>query len=53
METADISASDTNEAFLQTAECFLPASLEIKLCMILQKFIIFFLWQDVLVVKLL
>lgn len=42
METADMSASDTNETFLQTAECFLPASLEIKLCMILQKFIFFF-----------
>lgn len=42
METADMSASNTNEAFLQTAECFLPASLEIKLCMILQKFIFFF-----------
>lgn len=53
METADISASDTNETFLQTAECFLPASLEIKLCMILQKFIIFFLWRNDLVVKLL
>lgn len=37
-----MSASDTNETFLQTAECFLPASLEIKLCMILQKFIFFF-----------
>lgn len=53
METADLSTSDTNETFLWTAECFLPASLEIKLCMILQKFIIFFLWQSDLVVKLL
>lgn len=42
METADLSASDRNETFLWTAKCFLPASLEIKLCMILLKFIIFF-----------
>lgn len=53
METADISVSDTNETFLQIAECFLPASLEIKLCMILQKLIIFFLCGNDLVVKLL
>lgn len=38
-------SSDTNETFLQTAECFLPASLEIKLCMVLQKFIFLFFFS--------